>query len=81
MFGAAFAIGFADREFGLRFGSLESIWSLLSFVLAVAGLLLLVQGQRVSKAWHVERGRHRNLVTAIRARRTRRIARDPVSRR
>jgi hypothetical protein len=45
---------------------------LLGFVLAVAGLALIVQGKRVPAALRIERSRHRLLPQAIRAHRRQR---------
>jgi hypothetical protein len=83
LFAPACALGFADRVApGGSSGAGDTIWGLLRFALAIIGLLLLVQGRRVAKAWHVERGRHRNLVAVIHARRIRRVAAgDPIARR
>lgn len=47
----------------------HTLLALAAFVLMLAGLVLIVQGKRVPAAFRVERGRHRLLVHAIRARR------------
>lgn len=46
-------------------------WGLLIFAIAVAGAVLLINGRRVPALWRIERGRHRDLPGAIRARRRR----------
>lgn len=45
-----------------------STTGLLAFGLALAGLVLLVQGRRVPAAIRIELGRHRTLPRAVRAR-------------
>ena len=45
---------------------------LVGMPLALAGTLLLIQGDRAVRAWRVECSRHRDLLFAIRARRSRR---------
>lgn len=50
----------------------EAITVLIGMPLAIAGGLLLVQGDRVLRILRVERSRHRDLVLAIRAIRARR---------
>ncbi|WP_174291575.1 hypothetical protein [Sphingomonas bacterium] len=47
----------------------SAMWSLAGFVLAIVGLVLVVQGGRVPLALRVERSRHRELPMAIHARR------------
>lgn len=47
-----------------------------AFLLAIAGLVLLVQGGRAPRALRVERGRHRHLPVALRRRR--RAGRAPL---
>ncbi|OJU22422.1 MAG: hypothetical protein BGN95_09520 [Sphingomonas sp. 66-10] len=42
--------------------------ALPGFAVAIAGLVLLVQGKRVALALRIERGRHRELPRAIHAR-------------
>lgn len=59
----ATAIGLGDRFDG---GA-----ALLGLGVALAGLVLIVQGKRVPAAWRVELSRHRTLAQAIRARRHR----------
>lgn len=62
-FAAAIAIGVDDRAgAGVK---------LLGFVLAVGGLVLIVQGRRVAAAWRIERHRRGPLAETI-ARRPRR---------
>jgi hypothetical protein len=41
---------------------------LIAFLVAISGLVLLVQGKRVPLALRIERSRHRNLPQAIRRR-------------
>ncbi len=43
--------------------------SLVAFILAITGLVFIVQGKRVPAALRVERSRHRLLAQAIRDRR------------
>jgi hypothetical protein len=50
-------------------GAKEAIILLIGMPLALAGTLLMVQGDRVPRSLRVERSRHRALVLAIRARR------------
>ncbi|MBJ7441714.1 MAG: hypothetical protein JHD35_22215 [Sphingopyxis sp.] len=47
----------------------QAIAVLIGMPLALAGALLIVQGDRVPRIFRVERSRHRDLVLAIRARR------------
>jgi hypothetical protein len=48
------------------------VLGLLGFSLAMAGLVLAVQGRRVAAALRIERSRHRDLPLRIRSHRTRR---------
>lgn len=60
LFVAASAVGLVehsptdapDSTFGLLLG-------LIGFLLAIAGIVLLVQGKRVPQSWRAERRRHR----------------------
>ena len=47
----------------------QTIAVLIGMPLALAGTLLIIQGDRVPRAVRVERSRHRDLLLAIRARR------------
>lgn len=49
----------------------QAIAVLIGMPLALAGALLIVQGDRVPRVFRVERSHHRDLVLAIRARRRR----------
>lgn len=48
-----------------------AVTGLLAFVVAVLGIVLLIQGKRIPNIWKVERGRHRDLPIAIHQRRIR----------
>lgn len=50
----------------------EAVTVLIGMPLAIAGALLLVQGDRVRRILRIERSRHRNLVLTIREIRARR---------
>ena len=76
MFGAACAIGFGNRlADGSAADTGNAVPGLLSFGLAIMGIVLLIHGKRVALAWRVERSRHRNLAATIHARRQRRATR------
>lgn len=49
----------------------QTIAVLIGMPLALAGTLLIIQGDRVPRAVRVERSRHRDLLLAVRARRRR----------
>lgn len=49
---------------------------LVAFLLTILGLVLMIQGKRVSAALRVERSRHRLLAQAIRDRRRRHSERE-----
>lgn len=49
-----------------------SPWTLLYFLAAIAGLVLMLNGKRVSIAWKAERRGHCDTATAIHAQRIRR---------
>ena len=55
-------------------GSLDLLMGLLGFLLAITGIVFLVQGKRVPNAWRAERRRHRTRTSAIAPARQRRIA-------
>jgi hypothetical protein len=73
LFGLACAIG-QSRSVSSSDG-IDTLFGLVAFVLAIAGVVLLVQGKRIPMAFRVERSGHRNLVAAVHSRRQRR-ARD-----
>jgi hypothetical protein len=63
LFAVAIVIGLARQP------GTDSSLGLLAFALAILGLVLIVQGKRVSAAVKVECSRHRLLAQAIRDRR------------
>ena len=76
LFGTACAIGFDNRfSDGSVATTSSAVPGLLSFGLAIMGIVLLVHGKRVALAWRIERSRHRNLAATIHARRQRPAAR------
>ncbi|GEM_PF-746706 len=76
LFGTACAFGFGNRlSDNSAADTGNAVPGLLSFGLAIMGIVLLVHGKRVALAWRVERSRHRNLAATIHARRQRRAVR------
>ena len=72
---AALAAGYAIPLAGPQWLAPEvqpALSVLVGMPLALAGTLLLIQGDRAARAWRVECSRHRDLLFAIRTRRTRR---------
>ncbi len=70
VFGLACTIG-SRRDLPSPHG-IDTLLGLAAFVLAVAGVVLIVQDKRVPMAFRVERSGHRNLVAAIRRQRRQR---------
>ena len=56
----------------------EAVTVLIGMPLAIAGALLMIQGDRLLRVLRVERSRHRNLVLAIREIRARRRRRPSI---
>jgi hypothetical protein len=65
---AGYAVPLASDPWFAR-AAQHAVIVLVGMPLALAGALLMVQGDRVIRSLRVERGRHRDLVLAIRARR------------
>ncbi len=78
LFCPACAIGFSNRlAEGGTSETGSTVPGLLSFALAIIGIVLLVHGKRVALAWRVERSPHRHLAAIIHAkRRSRQMRRD-----
>lgn len=71
------AAGLALVAAGCVAGSTDvdgSPWTLLYFLAAILGIVLMVNGKRVSTVWKAERRGHRDTATIIHAQRLRRRA-------
>lgn len=60
-----------------QLGSRNSALSLLWFLVAIAGLVLLLNGKRVATVWRAERGRHRHTAERLHASRVRHRRQGP----
>ena len=69
--GLALSVGGCAASLTARDGS---PWNLLYFLAALAGIVLMLNGKRVSVAWKAERRGHCDTATVIHAERLRRNA-------
>lgn len=69
--GAIGACGFLLSHADLDNADLNTLSGACGFILAIVGLVLLIQGKRIPLALRIERSRHRELPLAIALRRSR----------